>query len=92
MDIKHKKLSIVLLFFGLFFIIITLIKETFRCNKQKVIYKYIPRTFKEEQSSPIMVSDIFKKMFSLPSPWINSISAYDDREQEKINRYFISQS
>ena len=39
-----------------------------RCNKIK--YKYISRTFKEEQDYPTYVSDIFGDMFIDPTPWI----------------------
>lgn len=57
----------------------------------EIIYKYIPRTFEEEQQQPVYVSEIFDTMFSQPSPWIISVRDYDERKQEKINQYFISQ-
>ncbi len=56
-----------------------------------VEYRYIPRTFEEEQNDPIYVSDIFGTMFSQPSPWILSVREYDQRKQEQINAYFVSQ-
>jgi hypothetical protein len=34
-----------------------------KCPPKDVIYKYIPRTFKEEQIDPVKVSEIFKDMF-----------------------------
>ena len=48
--------------------------------KQKIIYKYIPRTLAEEEEDPVYVSEIFKTMFTQPSVWIDSIdrdSAYN---------------
>lgn len=31
--------------------------------KDTITYKYLPRTFKEEQETPISVSEVFKDMF-----------------------------
>ena len=56
-----------------------------------MLYKYIPQTLVEEESSPIFVSQIFKTMFSQPSTWIDSIDADAIRRQEGLNNYFISQ-
>ena len=56
-----------------------------------VKYKYIPRTFAEEQALPVYPSEIFETMFSQPSPWLLSIRNYDRKKQEQINQYFISQ-
>jgi hypothetical protein len=57
----------------------------------KIIYRYIPRTFEEEQRDPPLVSDIFETMFSQPDPWVTSMRYYDVRKQENVNRYFITQ-
>ena len=85
-------------FFTLFLIIgIILIVVYININSQvskiqeKVLYKYIPQTLIEEESSPIFVSQIFKTMFSQPSTWIDSIDADAIRRQEGLNNYFISQ-
>ncbi len=60
-------------------------------EEPNVVYRYIPRTFEEEQWDPVSVTDIFQTMFSQPSPWVGSIRNYDRRKQEKINKYFVSQ-
>lgn len=57
----------------------------------QIIYRYMPRTFEEEQNAPPNVSEIFKTMFTEHSPWINSIMDYDRRKQEAVNKYYISQ-
>lgn len=64
-----------------------IIKET----SPRVEYRYLPRTFAEEQMEPVYPSEIFETMFSQPSPWLLSIRNYDQRKQEKINAYFVSQ-
>ena len=59
--------------------------------KQNIVYKYIPRTVEEDESSPIFVSEIFKTMFTQPSVWIDSINIDQDRMKEKIDKFYISQ-
>lgn len=63
------------------------------CQPQtKVIYKYIPRTFEEEQNYPVLPSEIFSAMFTQPSPWVASLHSYNDRKVGEVNKYFVSQS
>jgi len=38
-------------------------------TQPRVEYKFIPRTFQEEQETPVRTSDIFSDMFSKPAPW-----------------------
>lgn len=84
---------ILLLFVGSLFIAIDIVKiqSGYYSKDPKIIYKYIPRTFQEEQEDPIAISDIFDTMFSQPSPWVGSIKNYDLRKQDNINKYFITQ-
>lgn len=60
-------------------------------KSNNIEYRYIPRTFKEEQEQPIPVSEIFESMFEQSSPWIQSIKDYDEKKQIQTNDYFISQ-
>lgn len=43
-----------------------------KCPKPVIEYRYMPRTFKEEQDEPVPMDDIFKTMFSNISPWMMS--------------------
>ncbi len=88
----YKFIVVLLLFSGILFITYEVTK-TAKCqnNAPKIEYRYIPRTFEEEQNEPVYVSDIFETMFSQPSPWIMSVRNYDQRKQEQVNAYFISQ-
>ena len=92
MNINNKNIIIALLIIGSILIIIGITKRQTECPKQKIIYKYIPRTFEEEQDEPVYVSDIFETMFSQPSPWIVSATSLDNRRQLDINKYFVSQA
>ena len=83
---------IMLLFIGILFITINIVKNANTCNGQQIIYRYIPRTFIEDQNEPVFVSDIFSSMFNQQSPWIRGMQDLDVAHQEKINNYFVSQS
>ena len=62
-----------------------------RCD-QKIIYKYLPRTLKEQEEAPVFVSDIYKTMFEQPSVWINSIQDDYYQNSEVVNKnIFVSQ-
>jgi len=61
-------------------------------EKEHIVYRYIPRSLKEEEEEPVYVSEIFKKMFSEQSPWISSSQDLDVRKVEALNKYFISQA
>ncbi len=89
----YKEIVVLIVFLGILFVVIeiTRIQAGLTKKHDKVIYRYIPRTFEEEQLDPIPVSDIFETMFSQPSPWVGSIRTYDRRKQEKVNQYFINQ-
>jgi len=86
-------LMIFIIFIGILMIVIdiTRIKAGLIKQEPKIIYRYIPRTFEEEQLDPVYVTDIFETLFSQPSPWVGAVRTYDQRKQEKINQYFVSQ-
>lgn len=84
---------IIILFLGILLVTIDVVRiiAGLTDKEQKVVYRYIPRTFEEEQLDPIYVTDIFETMFSQPSPWVGSIRTFDRKKQEKINQYFVNQ-
>lgn len=88
-----KSVIIMALFFGILFVIIEIVRiqAGMMEKEEKIIYRYIPRTFEEEQEDQIPISDVFNTMFSQPSPWVGSIRNYDEEKQEDVNKYFISQ-
>lgn len=57
-----------------------------QCQKPVIQYKYLPRTFEEEQQNPITIEKIFNKMFAYPSPWMISrnIGIKDKREDTNL--------
>ena len=89
----YKSVILVIIFIGIILIAIEVVRIQVGLVDQKpqIEYRYIPRTFEEEQKEPVYVSEIFETMFSQPSPWIISIRDFDRKKQEKVNSYFISQ-
>ena len=67
-----KILLLILFTISLIFITIDLTKSTFKCDAKKTEYRYVPRTFKEEQESPVPINEIFGSMFENSSPWVSS--------------------
>lgn len=86
-----KAIIILLIFIGILFVTVSVVQNVQKCPREKVIYRYIPRSFEEEQAEPVYVSDIFKTMFTQQSPWVRSANDYDTRKTEAINKYFVSQ-
>lgn len=82
---------ILLLICGIICITVNLVYLNLPEPKTKIVYRYMPRTFEEEQNSRPIVSEIFKSMFTEHSPWVNSVMEYDTRKQESINKYYVSQ-
>jgi hypothetical protein len=58
--------------------------------KEKIIYRYLPKSYQDELNEPVFPSDVFETMFSRPDPWILSLNDLDKRKAEKINKYFVS--
>lgn len=87
----YKNILLLLIIVGIIFIIIELVKTEKTCPKNKIIYRFIPRTLDEELDSPAYATDVFRTMFNEPSPWIKSIDNMMLRKREDINQFFISQ-
>lgn len=86
----YKTVLIVAFIVGMVFVIIDLVKVYSPCPPNQIIYRYLPRTFKEEQENPVPATEIFASMFNDVDPWIASLSTMRDRDGN-INKYFISQ-
>jgi hypothetical protein len=91
MDIIRGIFLMIIMAGIIFIVIYYILNKQIDNNNQKIIYKYIPRTFDQEQMDPIYVSEIFETMFSQPSVWIESINDDAKRNKDVLNKYFISQ-
>lgn len=89
---QYKLLVLILLFVGTVLVTTSLVKASIKCPKHKVIYRFVPRSFKDELETPVDVTAIFRDMFEKPSPWLGAIQNYDKRKQEDINKFFVAQA
>uniref|UniRef100_A0A6C0LTS3 Uncharacterized protein n=1 Tax=viral metagenome TaxID=1070528 RepID=A0A6C0LTS3_9ZZZZ len=78
---------------GLIIIIIDVVKAYNKCPPQKIIYRYVPRTFLEDQENPVPLDDIFYTMFNNPTPWVASVDVERKKNDigENLNRYYVTQ-
>lgn len=82
---------VILLMISIISIMVGIIRVNTQPPITKVVYKYMPRAFEEEQDNQPLVSDLFRSMFTDQTPWVNSVMTYDRRKQEAVNKYYISQ-
>jgi hypothetical protein len=77
-----QNILFILFFIGLVFVIIDVTKNYNKCPPNKTVYRFIPRTFKEEQENPVPVEDLFTKMFNQPEPWIYSFDIAEKKQSD----------
>ena len=87
-----KSIVVLSFFIATLMIVIGYVNQLKKCPPPKVEYRYIPRTFKQEQDNPIRPSQIFSKMFEEPTPWVAGTRLSSGARKTSINQYFISQS
>lgn len=64
-----KSLVFLLLIIGIIFIAVGYIRSNQKCPPRLIEYRYIPKTFTDEQNSQTPVLSIFNTMFTKSSPW-----------------------
>lgn len=79
---------VILTFLGIIAISIGYVNQIKKCPPPKVEYRYIPRTFQQDQDNPVKISELYNAMFTEPTPWIRS---FDNDRNHETNRYYISQ-
>tara|TARA_Y200000002_G_C22629179_1_gene641673 strand:+ start:1093 stop:1419 length:327 start_codon:yes stop_codon:yes gene_type:complete len=91
-EVVNFRFVILLLFFiGIIFIVIELTKSNNTCPQTKIEYRYLPRTFKEEQESPVPIDDIFGSMFQQSSPWVGSFTKTPENIRTLRDQNYVSQ-
>lgn len=87
-----KSIIVLLSFIGIVAIIIGYVNQLKQCPHPKVEYRYIPRSFEDEQNDPVKITKVFKDMFETPTPWLAGYRmGYIRPNIFKINRFNISQ-
>lgn len=78
--------SIILLFMliGVIFIAVGYVKTNEQCPPPVVEYRYIPKTFEDEQNELTPLFSVFGKMFTNASPWQNYVGYSSENNFNKI--------
>jgi hypothetical protein len=85
-----RTLVVILTFMGIMNIIVGYINQKQTCPEPKIEYRYIPRTFEQDQNNPVKVSDIYSTMFNQPTPWLRGVVNHTSKKSD-LDRYYISQ-
>ncbi len=88
-----KSLALLLLFIGLSFLIVGYMNQITIKQKPIIEYRYIPRTFQEEQNEPPILTDLYRKMFDGQQPYMYGIGTepVPQIDKSKIFNYNIAQ-
>ena len=80
------------LILGVVFVTVSLTQAYSRGQNIRTVYKYVPRTFIEDQENPIPLDDIFYDMFNNPAPFMASVDVVRRRQDigENLNKYYIT--
>ncbi|VVU94876.1 hypothetical protein CPAV1605_601 [seawater metagenome] len=65
-----RYISLILLVIAIMCIVYSLTKAYNKCPKPKVEYRYINKTFEQQQNNPLELNKVFGQMFEQPSPWV----------------------
>jgi hypothetical protein len=88
-----KSIALLLLFIGFIFLIIGYMNQIRESPKPVIEYRYIPRTFEEEQNEPPILTDLFKTMFDGQQPYMYGLGTepLPKIDKNKANSYNIAQ-
>ena len=78
---------------GLLLVLVAVVRAYTKCEPPTTVYRYVPRTFIEEQENPVPLDDIFYEMFNNPTPWVASVDVERKKNDigENLNRYYVTQ-
>jgi len=66
-----KSILLFIFLLGIFMILFGYSKNYQKCPEPQIEYRYIPRSFYEEQMTPTNIFKSFKAMFNNPSTWFS---------------------
>ena len=80
-----KSIIMILLMSGIIFVAIGYIKTNQECPPPIVQFRYIPKTFNEEQTVQKPITAVFGSMFNDASPWQESVGYATNKDDKLIN-------
>lgn len=85
------KIFIILLFYiTLITIVAGYILKKGRCPAPVVEYRYVPRTFEEDQNDPVSLTDLFSSMFLRSTPWVENRLLTGVARRNNVNNSFFN--
>ena len=81
-----KSLVFLLMLIGFVFITIGVVRSNQHCPPPKVQYRYIPKTFEQEQNEEHHLTSTFRDMFDKDSPWLNNANTPTNFNTGKIEK------
>ena len=67
-----KSVILLLFFAGVLMVVVGYVRQSTICPNPRIEYRYIPRTFYDEQLSGDSVMKHFQSMFEKDTPWIKN--------------------
>ena len=65
---------LVLFALGIFLLYVSIKVSEKTCPPRQIIYRFVPRTLKEEMENPVKIDDIFGTMFSGPNVYVGGVT------------------
>ncbi|MEO0236722.1 MAG: hypothetical protein ABIN35_00620 [candidate division WOR-3 bacterium] len=85
-----RNIIVLLFFIGIISIVIGYINQIKVCPPSPIEYRYIPRSFEDEQNDPVRVSKLFRNMFEEATPWLGGTRiGFNKPNIFTLNRYNI---
>ena len=77
-----NSIALLILIIGIIFIILGYNNSTNKCPPKEIQYRFLPRTFYDEQMEPVNISNVFGNLFDKEDSWLNRFSG---SEKDEIN-------
>ena len=77
-----NSIALLILIIGVIFITLGYNNSTKKCPPKEIEYRFIPRTFYDEQMTPTNIKDIFSDLFNGQDNWLNR---YNPTQENDFN-------
>jgi hypothetical protein len=81
-----RYISTLLFFIAVICVVYSLTKAYNQCPPPEIKYKYIEKTFAQQQDNPNELNKIFGPLFNNPSPWVGYPIGIDESDYENISQ------
>ena len=88
-----NSIAILILVTGIIFLIVGYNKTTNKCPPPRIEYRFLPRSFYDEQMNPVNIDNLFSDMFNGKDSWLNRINNVSNKSSLNTDwsNYFDTQ-